>query len=185
MKREKNQSKPNGHDGPRHRTNGSLGQHGSGANCHSPASPKRGGTSRQRGRAASDDANGAASAKAADSATAAGTDRDACAEAAPPRSGRNRRNPKPKSQKKESEKLFHLTGSTNFAALQDGAAYVNAVASRVDLVGASVLLVGSEDEKIAKSELDRLREMKFGKGPVTVIEEYGQVEPGNIPRPAQ
>jgi hypothetical protein len=47
--------------------------------------------------------------------------------------------------------------------MQDGSAYVDAVAARVDLVAASVRLVSSDDEKIAKGELDRLREMKFGK----------------------
>lgn len=60
-------------------------------------------------------------------------------------------------------KDFHLVGATDFSAMQDGAAYVNAVAARVDLVGASVRLVCSEDEKIAKAELDRVRDMKFGK----------------------
>jgi phosphoglycerate dehydrogenase-like enzyme len=57
----------------------------------------------------------------------------------------------------------HLLGPTEFDAIQDGAAFVNAVASRVDLVKASVRLVCANDEKIAKAELDRLREMKFGK----------------------
>lgn len=47
--------------------------------------------------------------------------------------------------------------------MQDGAAFVNAVAARVDLVHVSKELVSSEDEKIAKAELDRLRDMKFGK----------------------
>jgi hypothetical protein len=66
--------------------------------------------------------------------------------------------------------------------MQDGSAYVDAVAARVDLVAASVRLVSSEDEKIAKGELDRLREMKFGKvgpaanasdGPTVVWDERG------------
>jgi len=47
--------------------------------------------------------------------------------------------------------------------MQDGSTYVDTVAARVDLVAASVRLVSSDDEKIAKGELDRLREMKFGK----------------------
>jgi hypothetical protein len=47
--------------------------------------------------------------------------------------------------------------------MQDAGAYVSAVAERVDLVAASARLVQSGDEKIAKSELDRLRDMKFGK----------------------
>jgi ABC-type phosphate transport system substrate-binding protein len=88
-------------------------------------------------------------------------------------------------QRDESLKKFLLAGPTEFAAMQDGAAYVNSIAGRVDLVGASVLLLGSTDEKIAKAELDRLRDMKFGKGPVTVIEEVPRLEPGDIPRPAR
>jgi len=56
-----------------------------------------------------------------------------------------------------------LARRTDFAAMQDDSAYVDAVAARVDLVAASVRLVSSTDEKIAKGELDRLREMKFGK----------------------
>ncbi len=52
---------------------------------------------------------------------------------------------------------------TDLAAMQDAATFVDAVAARADLVQVSVKLVGSKDEKIAKSELDRLRDMKFGK----------------------
>ncbi len=52
---------------------------------------------------------------------------------------------------------------TDLAAMQDAAAFVDAVAARVNLVQRSADLVGSTDEKIAKSELDRLRDMKFGK----------------------
>jgi hypothetical protein len=76
---------------------------------------------------------------------------------------KDQRRGKPKDQKDATLKKFLLAGPTDFAAMQDGAAYVNSVASRVDLVGASIRLVGAEDEKIAKAELDRLREMKFGK----------------------
>jgi len=47
--------------------------------------------------------------------------------------------------------------------MQDAVAFVDAVAARVNLVQRSADLVGSTDEKIAKSELDRLRDMKFGK----------------------
>jgi ABC-type phosphate transport system substrate-binding protein len=117
----------------------------------------------------------------------AGTVRKACAEAAPPSSGRKngKVKKKPKSTQSGSVRDFHLVGPTDFAAMQDGAAYVNAVAARVDLVGASVRLVCSEDEKIAKAELDRVRDMKFGKGPVTVIEEVPRVELGDMPRPAR
>jgi hypothetical protein len=56
-----------------------------------------------------------------------------------------------------------LRRPTEVAAIQDAAAYFDAVAARVDLVGVSVRLITSEDLKISKSELDRVREMKFGK----------------------
>ena len=57
-----------------------------------------------------------------------------------------------------------LKKPTDPAALIDGPSYVRAVALQVDLVGASAKLVVSSDEKIAKAELDRLRELIFGKG---------------------
>ena len=77
----------------------------------------------------------------------------------------------------------HLPGPTAYEAMQDGAAYVNAVAERVDLVAASVRLVQSTDEKIAKSELDRLREMKFGKVGAAVAEDPPRLDFGDWPRP--
>ncbi len=160
MTRRTNQGKVNGHLEPHGRANG-----------HATASTERGGVPVRRDRAASDDASGASAARAASPANAPGTVRKAYADAAPPHSGKkhrkmkkkNQQNGQPKDQKDATLKKFLLAGPTDFAAMQDGAAYVNSVASRVDLVGASVRLVGSEDEKIAKAELDRLREMKFGK----------------------
>ena len=66
--------------------------------------------------------------------------------------------------------------------MQDGSTYVDAVAARVDLVAASIRLVSSEDEKIAKAELDRLREMKFGKvGPAPATDEQQIIF--DLPRP--
>lgn len=54
--------------------------------------------------------------------------------------------------------------------MQDGAAYVDAVAVRVNLVAASARLLRSGDDKVAKAELDRLRDMKFGKvGPAANV----------------
>jgi hypothetical protein len=191
----KNQPKPNGHAGPHSRPNGSAANKR--ANGHAPASAERGGfpspaTTGRRGdqRAASDDAGGTTLAREAGFGTATGEGRHACAEAAPPPSGSSLRGKnahkngkmKKKNQPNDSIKEFHLAGSTDFAAMQDGAAYVKAVASRVDLVGASVNLVRSSDEKIAKAELDRLREMKFGKGAAVILEEAPHVEP-DIPRP--
>ena len=77
----------------------------------------------------------------------------------------------------------HLPGPTDYEAMQDAGAYVNAVAERVDLVAASARLVQSGDEKIAKSELDRLRDMKFGKVGAAVLEEPVRVDFGDLPRP--
>lgn len=65
---------------------------------------------------------------------------------------------------------------TDLAALQDGPSYVRAVAAKVDLVGASAQLVVSLDEKIAKAELDRLRELIFGKGGPPQAEETVQMD---------
>ena len=83
------------------------------------------------------------------------------------------------------EQAVHFPGPTNSEAMQDAGAYVNAVAERVDLVAASVRLVESPDEKIAKSELDRLREMKFGKVGPAAAEEPSRLDFSNWPRPAQ
>ena len=109
----------------------------------------RGGVSIPRDTAASDDARESSVAGAADS-HAACPDREACAEAAPPR---------PSSKASRSEDAF--PGPTEIAALESGSSFVRAVASRVDLVGVSAHLVRSEDEKISKAELDRLRQLLF------------------------
>ena len=131
----------------------------------------------QGDRAASDDASGGSVAIAAISA-AAGTAREACADAAPPSlSGKGEKGAETSVQK------VHFPGPTDAEALQDAVAYVNAVAECVDLVAASVRLVESTDEKIAKSELDRLREMKFGKAGAAVAEEPVRLDFGDLPRP--
>src|SRR5713101_6166598 len=89
MTRGNNTHKPNGHAGPHGRDNAAAGRIA--ANGHGPASTERGGIPVHRDQAASDDASGASVASAATSA-AAGADREACAEAAPPtsRQGRSR-----------------------------------------------------------------------------------------------
>ena len=126
---------------------------------------------------ASDDASGASVANSAIS-SAAGTVRDTCAAATPPHpAGNNGRSNQTGTQE------VHLPGPTDYEAMQDAGAYVNAVAERVDLVAASVRLVQSGDEKIAKSELDRLRDMKFGKVGAAVLEEPVRVDFGDLPRP--
>lgn len=167
MSQPKHHSRANGHAGAGDHSHEHGAPNRNGANGRAPASTERGGTSKSRGRAASGAANGASVADAANS-SAAGTAREARAGAAPPPTGR--KNDETEKANGSMPKTAHtrlndpnLAGSTDAAALQDSAAYVTAVAARVDLVGASVLLVGSQDEKIAKSELDRLREMIFGK----------------------
>jgi hypothetical protein len=82
-------------------------------------------------------------------------------------------------------KSVQFPGPTDSEAMQDAGAYVNAVAERVDLVAASVRLVQSTDEKIAKSELDRLREMKFGKVGPAAAEEPPRLDFSNWPRSPQ
>jgi len=131
----------------------------------------------QGDQAASDDVSGASVANAAFSA-AAGSARDACAEAAPP----------PPSEMNASgsetgKREVRLPGPTDHEAMQDAEAYVEAVAERVDLVAASVRLVQSGDQKIAKAELDRLRDMKFGKVGAAAVEDSTRLDFGDLPRP--
>jgi len=169
MTHRKISSKPNGHAGPHGRANG-----------HAPASTERGGVPMRRDQAASDDGSRVSVPGTAGFGTAPGTDCHADAEAAPPHSPGEKKKHGSHSAAKLRDAI--LARRTDFAAMQDGSAYVDAVAARVDLVAASVRLVSSEDEKIAKGELDRLREMKFGKvgpaanasdGPTVVWDERG------------
>jgi hypothetical protein len=75
-----------------------------------------------------------------------------------------------------------LLRPTAVAAIQDGATYFDAVAARVDLVAASVRLIINKDLKLSKSELDRLREMKFGKVGASAVEEPPQLDFSDWPR---
>ena len=72
---------------------------------------------------------------------------------------------------------------TDLAALEDGPSYVRAVAAKVDMVGASAQLVVSQDEKIAKAELDRLRELIFGKGGPFQPDEPVRIDWSAFPQP--
>jgi hypothetical protein len=98
-----------------------------------------------------------------------------------------RKNGKPRGNSRNSSsgngEATHLLRRTKAAAIQDGAAFFDAVAARVDLVGASVRLIINEDLKTSKSELDRVREMKFGKAGWTIVEESPRVDLGDLPRP--
>jgi hypothetical protein len=153
----KNQQKPNGHAGSHGRVNG-----------HAPASTEGGGIPVPRDHAASVDTRRASAAMDARCTVAPGTDCAGYAEVAPSHSWEKKKKNGDRSTTKLRDAI--LASRTDFAAMQDGSAYVDAVAARVDLVAASVRLVSSEDEKIAKAELDRLREMKFGKvGPAANV----------------
>jgi hypothetical protein len=142
MPQRKTSCKTNGHAGPQGRPNG-----------YAPAStergeiPKPGCAGVHADQAASDDASGTSAAIAASSTSAAGTARHAYAAAAPPHPSENNG-----VATDTNAQEVHLPGPTDYEAMQDAGAYVNAVAERVDLVAASVRLVQSEDEKIAKSE---------------------------------
>src|SRR5258708_37551616 len=64
-----------------------------------------------------------------------------------------------------------------------GHAYVRSVAQHVDLLAASARLVVSTDEKVSKAELDRLRELSFGKGGPPPAEEEFRIDLTRFPRP--
>lgn len=153
-------------------------------NGFSSDSLERGGFSARGEPAASDDESGTfANGAANSSATHANREPSADA-AAPPRSGSNEKTPKtPKAGK---NKQIEFPGPTDFAALRDGPSFADAVGEKVDLVAVSASLLQSGDEKIRKAELDRIREMKFGKvaASVTAVEEPGAVDLTGMPGPS-
>jgi hypothetical protein len=162
-----NKRNTNGHAEPQGRANGhaaAFSGHGSGAAQADLAGSHHGGEKSA--------ANGAIAAGAAVAAQRA--QRGAAKLASP---GEN------DSSGKAEKDSVHFPGPTNSEAMQDAGAYVNAVAERVDLVAASVRLVESGDHKIAKAELDRLRDMKFGKVGPPPVEEQEWPELGDLPRP--
>jgi hypothetical protein len=89
----------------------------------------------------------------------------------------------PESDEKKIAEVEALKVPTDPEALMDGPAYVRAVAQHVDLVGASARLVVSHDEKVCKAELDRLRELIFGKGGPQPSDEPLHINWDGIPRP--
>lgn len=152
--------KANGHAGPNGRINGHGAALTGGSAPHSAAA---------NGRAASDDASGAPGAETATS-SAGRTGRKACAEVARPLPGELAYRPEP--------------GDECVAEMQDGSAFVNAVASRINLVRVAVRLLSSEDEKIAQRMLERSLDMKFGKASAAVIvEEAPRPDFGDLPVP--
>jgi hypothetical protein len=167
--------KPNGHSGPEARANG-----------HASASSEQGIAAHtdlaalQGELAVSHDAGGASLANSVISAAAA-----SAAQSTPPEAEKSAATGTTTSSSEKDGQSVHFPGPTDSEAMQDAGAYVNAVAERVDLVAASVRLVQSGDQKIAKAELDRLREMKFGKVGPAAAEEPSRLDFSNWPRPAQ
>ena len=106
------------------------------------------------GPAASDDARGN-SVDPAGNLAAPVSDREAYAEAAGPR----RFGKKPRGSVG-----FEPGQGDNVAEMQDAAAFVHAVSGRKNLVGVGLALLRSKDIKIKQRMLERLLEMKFGKG---------------------
>jgi hypothetical protein len=112
-------------------------------------------------RAASDDASGAAVAIAA-TAIAAGADRQACAEAAPPP-------PHGAPQQAPGEKPSG-TGSTKQVPPGEGPLpdtadeFVDEIHSRIDLFEVWVGLLRSEDEKIKQRAAERLTDLRYKTG---------------------
>jgi hypothetical protein len=152
VKKPENHRAATGHDGPAQRANGRRANGNGEAkppNGHATISLERGGISARGEHAASDDECGTfASGSANSSATRA--NREPSADAAPAsRSG-----------KKEP---IEFPGPTDFTAMQDGQAFARTVGEEVDLVAVSASLLQSGDEKIRKAELDKIREMIFGK----------------------
>ena len=164
-----NRQKTNGHAAPQDRVNG-----------HAAVCSEQAGISAQADLAATHDVGKASLASIATSAGASRGVRRMRRRSAKSVSTGTTTKPGEKG-----EQTVHFPGPTNSEAMQDAGAYVNAVAERVDLVAASVRLVQSGDEKIAKSELDRLREMKFGKVGPAAAEEPPRLDFSNWPRPAQ
>ena len=135
--------------------------------------------------AASDDVQGTSAAGTGSMDTGC-ADLNACADAALSRLDDEMPMPKPKNNaasEKTSVELDALRVPTDPAALMDGPTYVRAVAQHVDLVGASARLVVSQDEKVCKTELDRLRELIFGKGGPAPVEEALRIDWTDFPRP--
>lgn len=151
----RNLSKPNGHAGPHGRPNG-----------HAPASSERSGVPRQPGLAASDDASGLPVANAAAHTAAAGTDRQAYADAAtlPPYGA------SPAASRSASQ---HAAPNSPQDCQDDSvppgeyplpdhvAEFVEEVHRKIDLTEVWHRLLRSSDEKIRQRAVERLTDMLY------------------------
>jgi len=132
-------------------------------------------SSRGVGRAASDDASDLSVANATASSAAAGAERDANADVAPPQGERRRPHTGEAAAQLKLEKDGKNAGKEVTAQGRrklrrgltplpvDGEAFVDAVHKQVDLVRLEVDLLSSLDDKIVQRELAYLRELRYGK----------------------
>jgi hypothetical protein len=153
------------------------------------------------GGAASDDARAFPNASGA--SAPAGMERDACAEAAPPREGRKRKiraatnaqsnGSHDAALAKVDEVNVSRKGSESAAVdippgieplAADGPGFVDTMHAHVDLYLACARLVKSSDEKIAQRMVERLLEMSYGKSPSQTSEDATPTTFGT-PSPAQ
>jgi len=191
--------KSNGHDTSTSRVNG-----------HGPVPPSRAAhedmhAPLEPGRAASDDARDIPSAAVASSASA-GTERDACAEVAPPPESGTKRGPKSASHsaasgpprassEKSANKNTRKGNSQNDSEEdlldippgseplpEDGLGFVDAIHEHVDLYLACARLVKAKDPKISQRMVERLLEMSYGKAPAAPEEQAPQIV-FDAPRP--
>lgn len=166
MLRRNTSSKTNGHAGPQGRPNG-----------HAPASTERGGipapacAGGSREQAASDDASGTSVANAAVS-TAAGTVRNACAEAAPPHpNGAANGSLTGTSQGKDDEDK--IPPGEGPLPLSPGE-FVDEIHQRIDLFEVWKDLLESKDDKIKQRAAERLTDLRY-KGAAAPAEEAQQI----------
>lgn len=160
MSNRKNQQKPNGHAGPQGRVNG-----------HAPASSERGGIPVPRDQAASDDARSASAAMDASRTLAPGTDCVACAEVAPPHSGKTNGHlpavtEKPAGQSNEKKQV---PGGA-FPLPDDPGEFVDEIHRNTDLFISWQRLLNADDEKIRQRAVEKLTEMRY-KGAAAMADE--------------
>ncbi len=132
----------------------------------------------QRDQAAFDDAGGASVARAAGSGTAPGTDRDACAEAAPPHPngelhevGGN--TPGPETQTKSKTKRKKISGG-EFPLPSNASDFVEEIHRRIDLFEVWQRLLESKDDKLRQRAVEKLTEMRY-KGAAAMADEPRQI----------
>ena len=163
----KKKRRTNGHAGPQDRTNG-----------HAPASSDRGGIAAHGNHAASDDASEASVANAAISA-AAGTPRDAHADAAPPHPNGAPHSEDDKNSKDTGKSTIVLPGEGPLPA--DPGDFVEEIHKRIDLFKIWQRLLKSKDDKVKQRAVEKLTEMRY-KGAAALEEEPQQIVI-DLPRP--